>query len=382
MRIQLVATILSRTGGGHVYNQALALGLAQRGHDVSVICQSASPEAQAGCHIELIDLPSFNDWPGLWRISPYLQWRHLRRSIAAGRLAPADAVICTTELCTAAMRRKFPQAACVYMPHSRIAPVEVGHMLTAATSPIVRKVACAISSACERWSLRNATTTVRFSAGNVADLRRHYRLPQRVRFDVIPAGIVGPDTIPPRQPAAALKLLAVGRLMETKNLRFLLESLVPLVKLPWQLDIVGDGPERADLERLAAERGLQQRVGLHGQQDDVGRFYSDADLHVFPSRLESLGLVVLEAMAYGVPTLAIAGDGVRYRNANHEILTPGVDGLLANSEQDFCRLLQSCLQGEQPLQELGRTARATYRERHQWPVVLDRWESLLSGIGS
>lgn len=380
MRIQLAATILSRTGGGHVYNQALALGLAERGHEVCVICQNASEQAKAGCQIELIDVPSFNDLPGLWRLSPYFQWRHLRRSIASRDLPPADAIISTTELCTAALWKKFPQAACVYMPHSRIAPVEVGHMLTAATSPIVRQVACAISKRCERWSLLNSKTTVRFSADNVTDLRRHYRLPDRVRFNVIPAGIVGPDAIEPRPPGTPLRLLVVGRLMETKNLRLLLESLARLAELPWALDILGDGPERAALESLAAERGLLPRVRFHGQQDDIGQFYSQADLHLFPSRLESLGLVVLEAMAYGVPTLGIIADGVRYRNANHEIIMPGVDGLLANDEPDFTRLLRSCLQGRQPLEELGRAARATYLERHQWPVVLDRWEELLHKI--
>jgi glycosyltransferase involved in cell wall biosynthesis len=96
--------------------------------------------------------------------------------------------------------------------------------------------------------------------------------------------------------------------------------------------------------------------------------------------LESLGLVVLEAMAYGVPTLAITADGIKYRNANCEIITPDSDGLLASSEADFCHLLQSCITSPQRLSELGDAARRTYLERHQWPVVLDRWENLLRDI--
>lgn len=380
MRILLVAPMFSRTGGAEVYNEALAKGLAQRGHQVNALCWEPSAATSSCCETTTVTVPSYDRWPVLWRLAPLLVWRFWQSRIAAVPLPPVDLVICTKAICASAVARKFPGVPWIYLPHSRIEPLEIDQSLPASTDWFQWKVACSVSSACERWSLLHATATVRFTDGNVADLRRHYRLPEQVRFEVIAPGIVGPETIADRTFAQPLRLISVCRLIEFKNLAFLLKTLASLAHLPWQLDIVGDGPERAALERRSAELAIDDRVRFHGQQDDIAPFYRAAHLHVFPSRLESLGLVVLEAMAHGVPTLAIAADGARYRNANHEIITPGVDGLLARSEEEFCRSLESCLAHPECLSNLSLAARRTYLERHQWPVVLDRWEELLHDL--
>jgi hypothetical protein len=110
-------------------------------------------------------------------------------------LPKPDLVISSKGFCSAALKRRFPHAPLIYLPHSRIEPVEIDQMLPPTASWMQRKLACGISSAGERWSLLNAVTTVRFTAGNVADLRAYYQLPDRVRFDVIPAGIVGPASV-------------------------------------------------------------------------------------------------------------------------------------------------------------------------------------------
>jgi glycosyltransferase involved in cell wall biosynthesis len=232
--------------------------------------------------------------------------------------------------------------------------------------------------------LLNATTTVRFSRGAIDDMRRYYSLPPQVRFDVIPAGVTGSQLEGAVDQARAhspqRRLLSVGRLVESKNLAFLLHCLAELLQEPWRLDVVGDGPDRSRLEQLAASLNLRERVYFHGRRDAVDGFYASADLFVFPSRLESYGLVILEAMARGVPTLAIAADGRRYQNANAEIITDGVDGLVAADERRFHARLADCLAQRVPLDELGRHARETFERRHQWPAVLDRWEELLGEL--
>lgn len=377
MRVQLLAAMACRAGGSDVYTEALAIGLSDRGHSVEVICHAASPVVRERCTANVADLPAYDNLPLVWRFAPYLRWRFWQRYVASADLSTPDIIICSRAHSSAALSRRFPNVPLAYLPHSRIEPVEIDQMLPPSASRIQRTLACSISNSCERWSLLNSTTTVRFTEGNVEDLRRHYQLPDDVRFDIIPAGIMGPTSLRSREFEAPLKLLSVCRLVEIKNLRFLLESLARLTGLPWELDIVGEGPEREGLESLAVELGMQHRVRFHGHQDDTAPYYRDADLHLFPSRLESLGLVVLEAMSHGLPTLAIAADGSRYRNANHEILTPDVDGLLAADEDEFCRLLQSCIECPQQLVHLSTAARRTYVERHQWSVVLDRWEDLL-----
>jgi glycosyltransferase involved in cell wall biosynthesis len=369
--------MVCRAGGADVYSEALAIGLEERGHDVTFLCQQASEAISHRFKTAVVQLPDYDRWPWLWRAAPYFRWRRWQRYIASIELPKPDVLISSKGFCSAALKRRFPHTPLIYLPHSRTEPVEIDQMLPPTASWIQRKLACGISSSGERWSLLNAVTTVRFTAGNVADLRAHYQLPDRVRFDVIPAGIIGPASVPARQPGADLKLLSVCRLVESKNLRFLLESLAAIPDSSWRLEIIGDGPERAHLERLAVEHRLAERVRFHGHQQDLDSFYEDADLHVFPSRLESLGLVVLEAMAYGVPTLAIQADGGRYRNANHELITHEVDGLLAGDEAEFRRLLRSCIERPDVLSRYSDAARQTYLERHQWPAVIDRWEELL-----
>jgi glycosyltransferase involved in cell wall biosynthesis len=380
MNIHLVSAQACRAGGGDVYTEELALGLAERGHHVTVICHGASERVRQVCETAVADLPDYDAWRGLWRIGPWLRWRFWQSYLARVQVSTPDVIICSKGVCAAAAARRFPGVPLVYLPHSRIEPVEVEGMLGCGASPLQKWLACSISAGCERWSLTHSATTVRFTRENVTELRRHYHLPENARFDVIPAGVVGPESLEPRETNVPPRLLSVGRLVESKNLRLLLDVLGTLRDLSWILDIVGDGPERAKLEQQATQQGLSERVRFQGHREEVGTFYRQADLFVFPSRLESFGLVVLEAMSYGVPTLAIRADGERYRNANHEIITPDRDGLLADEEQAFAEKLHDCLRDPRRLWVLGWRARQTYLQRHQWPVVIDRWEELLQQL--
>ena len=79
--------------------------------------------------------------------------------------------------------------------------------------------------------------------------------------------------------------------------------------------IAGEGPERAELERLRAELGLDGRVHLLGHLDEPARLVADADCFVMSSREEGLGTSVLEAMALGIP-VASTTRGRPPRNAS------------------------------------------------------------------
>jgi glycosyltransferase involved in cell wall biosynthesis len=377
MRIHLLTPLICRQGGADVYSEMLVSGLSERGHHVTLICQQASEVVKRRWTTAVVDLPDYDQLRWLWRVAPYLRWRRWQRFIASLDLPQPHALISSKGFCSAALRTRFPGVPLIYLPHSRIEPLEIDQMLPLGSSWLQRKLACGISRSGERWSLLNAATTVRFTHGNVADLCNYYRLPGEIRFDVIPAGIDGPANVPAKPESSTIRLLSICRLVESKNLHFLIDVLSTIKQPTWRLDIVGDGPERARLEALVVARGVQERVYFHGHQPDPSRYYAEADLHVFPSRLESLGLVVLEAMAHGVPTLAIQSDGQRYRNANHELIQHEVDGLLARDESCFRQLLESCIRHPDIPRTLGRAARQASLARHQWPAVIDRWEALL-----
>lgn len=105
-------------------------------------------------------------------------------------------------------------------------------------------------------------------------------------------------------------LLCVGNLVENKGQRFAIEAMEHLSE--FELVIVGDGPDRASLERLSHERAVSTRVRFLGQltQTDLAVRYGAADILVLPSSREGWPNVLLEAMAVGTPVVATNVGGV------------------------------------------------------------------------
>jgi glycosyltransferase involved in cell wall biosynthesis len=95
---------------------------------------------------------------------------------------------------------------------------------------------------------------------------------------------------------------AVGRLHPGKHFDVVLTELAPALGADRHLVVVGEGPERDRLTRMAQELGVADRVHLVGEQP-VSAYLSAMDLLVSPSRYETFGLAVLEALAAGLPVL-------------------------------------------------------------------------------
>jgi glycosyltransferase involved in cell wall biosynthesis len=118
----------------------------------------------------------------------------------------------------------------------------------------------------------------------------------------------------------------VGRLSEEKGLRHLLEafSLRKAEDGRWRLVLVGDGPQREALEKAIGDLGLHGKVALAGFQTDTAAWYSAMDAFVLPSLTEGTPMVVLEAMAHGVPVIATSVGGLPALIASGEngILVP------------------------------------------------------------
>lgn len=121
------------------------------------------------------------------------------------------------------------------------------------------------------------------------------------------------------------ELLFVGNLIHRKALDVLIDALAQLPDPP-ALRVIGDGPERASLERQAAARGVRADFAGALPQEAVAAEMAGAQLLAVPSREEALGLVALEAMAAGCVPVVSAVGGLA------ESVTDGVNGFSCPAE--------------------------------------------------
>ncbi|MGL4943275.1 MAG: glycosyltransferase [Thermoguttaceae bacterium] len=159
----------------------------------------------------------------------------------------------------------------------------------------------------------------------------HHRISAE-KIVVIPNGIAIP-TIQTTQANQLHRAIVIGRLHHQKGIDWLLASATRwLARLTnWELVIVGDGPERASLQRQvenAAFDTIRQRVQFLGWRSDAASLLAASDLLLLPSRWEGMPNVVLEAMAAGKPVLAADVEGVC------ELLGENVDSQIFPPEDD------------------------------------------------
>lgn len=154
----------------------------------------------------------------------------------------------------------------------------------------------------------------------------------------------------------------VGRLSAEKNVRLLatLDCALADAGLPCRFIVVGEGAEREWIETHVRE--VQCRGVLTG--DALARAYADMDLFVFPSGSETFGLVVLEAMASGLPVVAMARGGPKF------VVQSGTTGWLARTDEEFVAATLNIVRDRALRERLGRAAR-TLASDWSWDAVFD-----------
>lgn len=137
-------------------------------------------------------------------------------------------------------------------------------------------------------------------------------------------------------------ILFVGRLGKEKSVDFLIKVLKRVLQnIPdTSLIIVGDGPEKKKLIALSERLKINNKVYFTGFIDakDIPRVYSDADCFVFASQTETQGMVILEALASGVPVVVIKD------NVFDGIVKNGVNGMVVeNNQQEFAEKIKEII---------------------------------------
>jgi glycosyltransferase involved in cell wall biosynthesis len=188
-----------------------------------------------------------------------------------------------------------------------------------------------------------------------------------------------------RDRAAEPTLLVVGRLAVPKGFADAVQALGILRRrgLTPRFVIVGDGPQRAELEALARSEGVESQVEFRGAltHDGIVPLYARAWLLLAPSKIlgngrrDGIPNVVIEAMAAGVPVVGTRGTGIE------EAVEPGRTGSLAepNDPVSLADAIEPLLRDPDGIERLGAGARASVRASFDVEVNFERLLQLFGG---
>lgn len=173
-------------------------------------------------------------------------------------------------------------------------------------------------------------------------------------------------------------LISVGRLSKEKGFDDLLRLFKTLsIKHPnWKLNIVGDGMERGNLLELAEELKLGDKVIFHGYQNKeyINELLLNSSIYVMTSHTESFGLVLIEAMSYGIPCLSYTSA----QGANEIIENEKSGYLIENRDSsEMVSKIDLLITDEKLRKKIGKEARCRAKD-FSGEVVLEKWSKLIN----
>lgn len=170
---------------------------------------------------------------------------------------------------------------------------------------------------------------------------------------------------------------SVGRLVGVKNYSLMLRAFAALPRtLRTRLLLVGDGPMREELERLADDLAIAGRVEFAGHSEQVPLQLRKMDIFVLPSLSEGLSNTLMEAMASGVAAVASRVGG------NPELISSGNTGLLFESQdqQGLTDCLAMLIGDPGRRQAMALAGAAKMRAQFSLPGMIERYENLYTKV--
>ncbi|MFN0196681.1 MAG: glycosyltransferase family 4 protein [Planctomycetaceae bacterium] len=196
---------------------------------------------------------------------------------------------------------------------------------------------------------------------------------------VIPNFVDRVDLPPPKRDSKEeKKLIAVGRLSPQKGFDLLIEAFSRIADQhpDWSLEIIGEGPDRQQLEQLSREKSLDRRISFIGWVQTPMERLQHADAFVLSSRYEGFPNALLEAMACGLPVISFACDSGPAEIIRHEI-----DGLLVPAEDiDQLAGAMSRVMSDDSLRARLSSQAIEVSDRFSRDLYFQRWESLLRHV--
>jgi glycosyltransferase involved in cell wall biosynthesis len=346
VRIAYLLTRGDAVGGASIHVRDMGRAMAERGHEVIVFTGGDGHAAErlraAGLAVKPLAFLRR-------QINPLQDYRALRETGAALREWGPDLVSAHT-----AKAGWLGRAACsrlgipvVYTPHG-----------------------WAIGDRISRWQgeifLRAERMAARWSDAIicVCEYERQLALEKAVappeKLRVVYNGVADvPEALRANPAPAPARVVSVARFEPPKDHATLLAAMARLGDLPWELDLVGEGPLEASVRALASELGIAGRVHFRGYDSDPAAAFASAQLFVLSSRSEGFPRSILEAMRAGLPVAASRVGGVGEAVAN------GENGFLAEAGdvEGLAAAIRRLVEDVSVRQRLGRAARLAYEEK-------------------
>jgi glycosyltransferase involved in cell wall biosynthesis len=342
MRVALTSeSFLPYLSGVTVSVDALARGLGALGHEVLVVAprpaadERVVPVGSSGPEPEYAWLPSYQ-LPAIAPAGYRMPWPS--PLAAAWRRAEAfrpDVVHAQSPFVSGLLARRLARsvgAPLAFTHHTRFA--DYRHYLGPLAGP-----GATLTEAYLRSFWAGCAAIVAPSHDLADEIRARLPAGRRDRVHVIPTGIDievirASAAVDPRPaegwPAEALVIASLGRLAPEKRPELLLDAMERIIAVEprARLLVVGGGPSEAELRARVVRSGLTDRVAFSGhvpRTEALARI-AGCDAFAFVSRTETQGLVLAEALATGLPAVAVEGPGVR------DSVRDGIDGVIVPAE--------------------------------------------------
>ena len=175
-------------------------------------------------------------------------------------------------------------------------------------------------------------------------------------------------------------IISVGRLSPEKGYSDLIEVFSRIHKRnkKAKLDIIGDGPEREKLEKIIEEKKVKSSIKLHGYKDKDYVFskMSESDIYLMTSYTESFGIVLIEAMSFGLPCVAFSS-----AQGALEIIENGKNGVIVQDRDKDVMVDNVCdlLDNKNCLKKFSKEATKTART-YSYDVTKHEWEEFIESL--
>lgn len=350
-------------GGAEKVLVDLANEFAKQQHAVTILCLKRIGALRAALdarvEVECLHLSEGSHYLLPWRLARLVKasdydvvhahtWGVLYETALGGLLAKTPAVVFTS--------------------HGNYPPA--GHSL-------LRRLKRYARHALERQVLRRIDMTVPVSNAIKTEIATWA---PETKIQTIHNGIeVLPLVEPPGRPLRGnvFRIITVGRLAPVKNHTLLLEAVADLRReTAIQLDILGDGPERAALEKLAQSLGIAAHVRFLGFRNDVRAYLAHADAFVITSDYEGISIAILEAMRAGLPVVATDVGGIR------ETVIDGETGIVVppRARRELINALRALATDTARRKALGEAAYAFFARDFSLAHMVGRYRDLYTRL--